>query len=83
MVRSFTDVIGFWESPDELANAVGAKIETARKWRQRDKIPAEWWGAVVEAARSTKAGHDLTTDDLARIAARKREAEPKQIEAAE
>ena len=70
MVQSFTEIVGLWPSPDAMAVELGAKVETVRKWRQRDSIPAEWWLAIVEAA--SRQGHQLAIKDMAELAARKR-----------
>ena len=63
MVQRFSDVIALWGSPDELAVAVGAKVETVRKWRQRDRIPPEWWQRIIHAANAR--GNPLTADEMA------------------
>lgn len=68
MAQTFREIIGLWPSPDVLAAEIGAKPETVRKWRQRDSIPAEWWVAIIEAAKAR--GNELTTDNLASLAAR-------------
>ena len=68
MAQTFRDIIGLWASPDALAAELGAKPETVRKWRQRDNIPVEWWMLLVDAAKTH--GHELTTYEMARIAAR-------------
>lgn len=52
-------VINLWPSIDAFRTDVGVGIEAARKWRQRGRIPAEWFSRVIEAAR--KAGHKGVT----------------------
>lgn len=69
MVRTFRDVIGLWPSPDALAGEIGARVETVRKWRQRDRIPPEWWEPVIQAAQGK--GQQITADEIAGMAARK------------
>ena len=69
MAKSFTEIVELWPSADAMAVELGAKVETVRKWRQRDSIPAEWWLLVVRGAR--RHGHDLSVDALATLAARK------------
>lgn len=66
MTTTFRDIIELWPSPDAMAADIGARVEAVRKWKQRDSIPADWWTAVVSA------GHGVTVDDLARIAATRR-----------
>lgn len=70
MFQSFTAIVALWPSPDTMAVELGAKVETVRKWRQRDSIPADWWLAVVEGAK--RRGETLTVNDMAELAARKR-----------
>lgn len=77
MANSFREVVDLWSSPDALAQDIGAKVETVRKWRQRDSIPAEWWLAVIAAARKREAV--LTAGEMAEMAARRTEP----VEAAE
>ncbi|WP_159585961.1 carph-isopro domain-containing protein [Chelativorans xinjiangense] len=72
MYTSFQDVIGLWPSPDAMAQEIGASLPAARKWKQRNSIPAEWWNDIVSAAR--RHGHLISVDDLAALAASKREA---------
>lgn len=68
MVQSFRHIIGLWPSPDALAVDIGAKVETVRKWRQRDSIPADRWLAVIDAAKAR--GEIISSDDMAALAAR-------------
>lgn len=68
MAQSFREIIGLWPSPDALAGELGAKVETVRKWRQRDSIPADWWLSVIEAGKTR--GQALTSEQFAVIASR-------------
>lgn len=68
MVSSFREVVGLWESPDALAGEIGAGVSAARKWPQRDNIPAEWWLPILKTRTAQDAG--LTAEDLAALAAR-------------
>jgi hypothetical protein len=72
MGNSFRDIIGFWPTPEVLAHEIGAGVWAVRKWKTRDNIPPEWWLEVIAAA--TRRDRHLTAFDLARIAARQREA---------
>lgn len=83
MANTFREIVELWPSPDALAEDIGAKFETVRKWRQRDNIPAEWWLPVIDAAKARNLV--LTSDQFAAIAARKIEIsrETHAVEAAE
>lgn len=77
-VTTFKDVVALWGSPDALAADIGASVAAARKWPQRDNIPAEWWLPILETDVARKAG--LTAEMLASLAARPA-AEPAQARA--
>lgn len=47
-------ILQFWDSAAELADATGAKPEAVKKWRQRGRIPAAYWPAVIAAAGEKK-----------------------------
>ena len=51
-----------------MADEVGAGVAAVRKWAQRDRIPAEWWSAVLAAPRVKKAR--ITAELMATLAAR-------------
>ena len=67
MVSSFREVVELWDSPDVLASEIGAGVSAARKWPQRNSIPAEWWSPILRTETAQKAG--LTADLLAEFAA--------------
>lgn len=68
MVSSFREVVGLWDTPDALAAEIGAGVAAARKWPQRNAIPAEWWLPILRTETAQKAG--LTAEVLALLAAR-------------
>lgn len=68
MASNFREVVGLWESPDALAAEIGAGVAAARKWSQRNTIPAEWWLPILRTEVAQRAG--LTAEDLAAFAAR-------------
>jgi hypothetical protein len=68
MLASFRDVVALWPSPDALAAEIGAGMAAARKWPQRDNIPAEWWIAILRTETAKSAG--VTAELLAELAAR-------------
>jgi len=43
-------------------------VAAVRKWAQRDRIPAEWWSAVLATPRVKKAR--ITAELMAALAAR-------------
>ena len=49
MLRSFSDVVALWGDA-ALARDIGAPMLRVRKWRHRNRIPSDSWGAVVRAA---------------------------------
>ena len=63
MTDSVRSIIGLWESPEALASEVGAKVEAVRKWRQRGRIPADWWNAIARTGTAQAAG--LTVEKMA------------------
>ncbi|BAQ16951.1 hypothetical protein [Methyloceanibacter caenitepidi] len=74
MIRTFRDVIGFWKTPDDLAEHMqrlgyDVGIYKARQWKTRDKIPSGYWSGLIEAA--AELGKEVTTDMLAAIDAKR------------
>ena len=65
---TFRDVVSLWASPDAMAADIGASVAAARKWPQRDNIPAEWWRPILETPVARDAG--LTAEMMATLAAR-------------
>ena len=68
MFETFRDVIDLWATPDVLAGEINARVETVRKWRQRDSIPAEWWLSII--SRPTAINAHVSLEIMARLAAR-------------
>jgi hypothetical protein len=66
--RSFRDVIELWPSPEDLAADVSARVPTVIKWRQRDRIPAERWSAILSTEKARASG--VTSETLVALAAR-------------
>lgn len=67
-ISDFRSIIGLWPSPDAMAAEIGAGAAAVRKWAQRDRIPSEWWAAVVSSPRAKAA--NVTSDLLIVLAAR-------------
>jgi hypothetical protein len=72
-MQSFASVIDLWPTATELAADIGEKDGTVRQWRNRDRIPAEFWEAIVGAA-AARGFSGVTPEALARIAATNRRA---------
>lgn len=51
-----------------MAHEIGASPFATRKWAGRDRIPAEWWTAVLASERVKDAG--VTAGLLTELAAR-------------
>ena len=67
-LTSFRAIIGLWRSPGAMALEIGAPAANARKWEQRDRIPDEWWSALLATSTAQAAG--LTAETLVELAAR-------------
>src|SRR5258708_3898192 len=70
---SFQSIIDLWPSREGMAADLRASDPEATavavsKWWQRDKIPAEWWSAVLATEKAISAG--VTSETLTRLAAR-------------
>lgn len=70
MNKTFRDVIDddLGGATETNADDLGVKLETLRKWRQRQRIPPEYWLPVVRVA--AERGKSVSIDELAEIAAR-------------
>jgi hypothetical protein len=66
MVDSVRNIVGLWPSAEALAVEIGAKVEAVRKWRQRNRIPAEWWNAIARSPVARAAG--VTVERMAEMA---------------
>lgn len=54
-----------------MAAEIGAPVHATRKWAQRDRIPDEWWSAVLASEKAKAAG--VSAELLVRLAARPEE----------
>lgn len=68
-IASFRSVIELWGSREALAAALGADSRTVSKWWQRDRIPDDWWAAIVALPLAVANGVDA--EILMMLAARK------------
>ena len=53
-IESFRQIIELWPSIGEFAADIGVKEGTAKLMRFRDSIHANYWVAVVEAAKARR-----------------------------
>lgn len=67
-MKSFADVIALWPSAEALAADLSLRGVTVRQWRNRNSIPAAYWGEIVAAAEA-RGATGLSLDVLAKIAA--------------
>jgi len=70
-IASFRAVIELWPSREALASEIGARSSAVSKWWQRDRIPSEYWLAVLGSPKAQAAR--LSSELLADLAARDRE----------
>ena len=64
-MKSNKQIIELWPSRQDLASDIDEKVETVRKWWQRDSIPAPSWDALIRAAKLRK--YPVTAQDLVTI----------------
>lgn len=64
--HTFASIIALWPSVSDLAGDLDEKLDTIRKWRQRDSIPSEKWLALIDAGQ--RRGIAITAYQLAEIA---------------
>jgi hypothetical protein len=57
-----TPVFSIWPSMVELAADIDESHWTVNKWWQRKRIPQDYWGKIVVAAK--RKGKHLSADDL-------------------
>lgn len=50
-MKTVADIIDLWPSQADFASDCEAKWMTAHQWRLRDRIPPEYWSALVKAAK--------------------------------
>jgi hypothetical protein len=72
MFESHRDILALWPTLVAFAEAINAPYESTAKWKQRDRIPSEWWRRTVRA--SQRCNRKVTLEDLARIDERRIEA---------
>lgn len=53
-IQSFSEIVNLWPAAKVLAEDIGEKPETVRKWRSRNRIPSVKWQAVINAAKKRR-----------------------------
>lgn len=64
----FRDIIKMWPSVATLARDAGTNYDVARKWVKHNRIPAEYWAAIIKAAQNR--GYPVTCLDMVKMAAK-------------
>lgn len=67
MLTCHVDILDLWPSTKELTADSGAAAESVRKWRQRGRIPSEYWLPIVEAAKRRVAEGGPKAESFARV----------------
>ena len=73
-IASFRAVIELWGPKDAhgarlaMGSEIGASAALVTKWWQRDRIPPEWWSAILSTEKAATEG--VTADLLTALAAR-------------
>jgi len=50
MYQSHAEIIDIWPTQGAFARAINIDYNRARQWHSRNRIPAEYWVLVVNAA---------------------------------
>ena len=66
---SFADIIGLWPTTAAFASDMKIRGVTARQWKNRDRIPANFWIDIV-AVSARRGFSQVTLKLLANLAAR-------------
>lgn len=56
------DIFEIWDPLTTMATALDLPYQTVAKWKQRGRIPSEYWAQVIEAAKTK--GHKVTLQQL-------------------
>ena len=65
-MNTFKEVIKQWPNYDALASDLGVSYATVTKWYERQNIPAEYWIALIGAARARRY-RGITAQKLAEL----------------
>lgn len=61
-MKTVSDIVDLWPKQADFAADCGVKWMTVYQWRQRNKIPPEYWAALVRAAK--RKGFPAITEKL-------------------
>lgn len=50
-MHSFTDIIAQWETVEAFRQDMGVPYQRARKWRDRNNIPPNYWQKLICVSR--------------------------------
>jgi hypothetical protein len=70
-MRSFIDIIKLWPSNTDFARDINVRPNHLQTMKVRDSIPAEYWPALVNAARRRRIG-GVTLEQLGSLRAKAR-----------
>lgn len=74
MFETHKQIIMAWPHLSDFAGDIGVSVNTAKKMRQRNSIPSDYWPSVVVGAKARRIA-GISTDLLASLrAAAKRDA---------
>lgn len=68
---SIPELIGHWKTIREFSADIGCGYEAARKFRDRESIPPEYWESIILASEK-KGVSGIDWEWLGRVNARKR-----------
>ena len=68
MITSHAQIIKQWPRSQDFAADIGVHDDSARQWVHRDRIPAKYWVAIVQAAKVR--GYPVSLELLAHLAAK-------------
>jgi uncharacterized protein YjcR len=52
-MQGLSDIFSLWPTNKSMAEAVGVKPDTVRKWKKYRRIPSDSWSAVVAAVNAS------------------------------
>jgi len=70
-MRSFLDIIKLWPSDTDFARDINVRPNHLQTMKVRESIPAEYWPALVNAARRRRIA-GVTLDQLGSLKAKAR-----------
>jgi hypothetical protein len=69
-MKTVSDIVELWPRTRDFADDCGVEWMTAHQWRRRNKIPPEYWAALVKGAK--RRGYNVTEKLLADMFAAKK-----------